>query len=366
MATGLCGTCGGSMPGCGCYVTAVVDGGIDVSGDGSSGSPFALSARARRAPGSPLVVNGGMRVWQMGTSVTPAAGGYSADQWIHYTRSDIVVSRQLANDTKGSPYCMRLQRPNGNSTTTSFGVGQSHESANSLAYAGRQCTYVVRARKGSGSSITLTSATLYSGTGTDQSVGATGSGFTGTATVGSVASPGSLSTSWQDFIVTATPGASITQLGQVLTFGCSGTAGASDYVEIKDVDVLFGGKVYEREQRTYRDELAECLRFFWRSGGVGSVDLAGVGLCTATTTAAVMVPFLVQMRAVPTLAVGGVAAFTVTDGSVANASSAVALAGATSSSKAGVLFTTTGLTVGRAAYVYANSTSGYLDFIARI
>mgnify|MGYP000741727894 CR=1 FL=1 len=42
MATGLCGTCGGSTPGCGCYVTAGT--GNVVTGDGSSGSPFVVAS----------------------------------------------------------------------------------------------------------------------------------------------------------------------------------------------------------------------------------------------------------------------------------------------------------------------------------
>lgn len=173
--------------------------------------------------------NASMQLWQGGTSITPVNGGYAADGFITYNRSDIVYSRQYSADTQGSAYCMRIQRPNGNSGTTAVGMHQNVPTVDSVRFAGRPSTFSIRARAGANMSGTLTVA-LRSGTGIDQMLGA---GFTGEATVSSI-SP-TLTTSWQTFAVTATPGANITELAAALTFTWAGTAGAADYIEIKDI-----------------------------------------------------------------------------------------------------------------------------------
>lgn len=249
--------------------------------------------------GNPFV-NASMAVWQRGNSVTPTNGGYAADRWITYNRNDIVYSRQSSNDYQGSAYCMRIQRPNGNSTTTATGIHQSASSVDSLKFAGRLCCYSLRIRRGVGSTATV-QAILYSGTGSDQTLGA---GFTNSTAVTSAGiTP---SATWQTVAVTGTPGLTVTQLASSLTITWSGTAGANDYIEIKDVRCDEGDRPMPHVQPVFSDDVTQCHRYFWKIGSEAtSLDTLGLGICTGTTTADVIIPMHTKMRAVPTLGVAG-------------------------------------------------------------
>lgn len=306
-------------------------------------------------------------VAQRGTSVAVgASGNYTLDAWTGIRSSSATgstVSQQAATATVGAVTAIRYQRDSGNASTARMYLQHAVPTVESKKFANRQVTVSFQARKLAdySSASSALEVFLYSGTGTDQQYP---SAFTGQATVGSTTA--TLTTSFQTFTFSGTPGSSITQLGLTFTFVPVGTASTNDAFEIKDVRIDVGPVARPHIEPSYPEQLAVCQRFFFRTGGVGSSDVVGVGLCNSAVAAIAAISFPQPMRAVPSLSAPNASAFTCTDGTVANASSAVSL-GASAAVTGGLLtFTTTGLTTGRACLVYASSTSGYLDFSAEI
>jgi hypothetical protein len=273
----------------------------------SGGNPI----NSLQAAGKNAVINGGMDIWQRGTSITTGNYIYTADRWQTWNNTVYTVSRQVTGDTTNLPniqYCLRFQRNSGSTSTTPTYLSQTMESANSIPYAGRAITFSFYARKGanySEASSTLPFQ-LRQGTGTDQNVIA---GFTGVSDV--INSSATLTTTWQRFSYTATVSSSATELGFFFYMTGVGTAGANDYFEITGVQLELGttATTFSRAGGTIANELAACQRYYSQSYDNGTA--AG----TATTTGAmqIIVPsagtgsyyipvrFPVQMRVAPTV-----------------------------------------------------------------
>lgn len=307
-------------------------------------------------------------IWQRGTTITPAAAAFGPDGYINYYRNDIVWSRQLSGDTQGSGYCIRVQRPNGNSSTTATGIAQSCLTADSVRFAGRQCTYSVRVRKGSGASVGLSLAAAYTGTGTDQIVGV---GFTGVSSYG--ATP-SLSTSWQTLSVTFTAGASVTQIGTFITLTWAGTAGANDYFEFKDLRLDEGPSALVHAPLPYAVDLAECqflLRHYSAENSAYLMLPIAWRECAAIYASNAIVGLLdTPMRAAPTCTKVG--AWTVTDGHSGNVLSTLSAAPVVSQTADGqglfmYCYTGSALTSKQMYFVQANNdTTARMIFSAEI
>jgi hypothetical protein len=234
------------------------------------------------------VINGGFDVWQRGTSFTYAGGGiaYQADRWQGWGTgggSAYSITRQTTSDTTNLPniqYCLRMQRPSGNTNTDFWALLQGFENVNSTPFIGKTVTMSFYARRGANfsSASNVLNAQLLSGTGTDQSP----SGFTGATYV--INGPATLTTTWQRFAFTGTVGSTATQLGINFNFQGAGTAGAADYFEVTGVQIDLGtytastAPSFRRSQGTIQGELAACQRYFQKSYG------QGVAPATATTT----------------------------------------------------------------------------------
>lgn len=89
----------------------------------NSSAATGLSYQPLNSAGKNAIINGGMDIWQRGTSVaiaaaTAAANGYNADRWDTSTGASqaITISRQPTADTTNLPniqYCLRYQRNSG-------------------------------------------------------------------------------------------------------------------------------------------------------------------------------------------------------------------------------------------------------------
>ena len=86
--------------------------------------------------------------------------------------------------------------------------------------------------------------------------------------------------------------------------------GVGDYFEVTEAQMEYGSVATDFEHRSYGEELALCLRYFWAqvplgsaTGGVGQSGqhTIGNGYYLATTQVETVVNFPVQMRAAPTL-----------------------------------------------------------------
>lgn len=245
------------------------------------------------------IINGGMDIWQRGTSVAISAASmaYTADRWMAWTGPGMAttVSRQVG--PTGIQYCARVQRNSGNTATSDYNFSQPVETINSIPLAGKTVTYSFWLRVGANFSASSIQAQLLSGTGTDQNLYV---GFTGSANVAS--SSITPTTSWQRFSLTGIVSSSATQLGVAFKVFGVGTAGANDYFEVTGVQLEEGtvATPFRRNANSIQGELAACQRYFqiWRGGPNGSVVCSGSTY--ATTGTRLNLPFMIQMRVPPT------------------------------------------------------------------
>ncbi len=232
----------------------------------TNGTINLLGQSVTTSSGKNAIINGGMDVWQRGTSFT-TTGIYTADRWFTGTNSGQTLTRQTTSDTTNLPtiqYCLRASRNSGTSNLNIVGIAQSIETQNSIRFAGQAVTLSFYARKGANLSGTFT-ATLYSGTGTDQRRDF-GAGFTGEATV-ATSSP-SLTTGWVRYTISGTVASTATELAALLYFVPVGTAGAADYIEVTGVQLELGTvTTFARTGSGIQGELAACQRYYWRTGG---------------------------------------------------------------------------------------------------
>jgi len=266
----------------------------------TNGTINLLGQSVTTSSGKNAIINGGMDVWQRGTSFT-TTGIYTADRWFTGTNSGQTLTRQTTSDTTNLPtiqYCLRASRNSGTSNLNIVGIAQSIETQNSIRFAGQAVTLSFYARKGANLSGTFT-ATLYSGTGTDQRRDF-GAGFTGEATV-ATSSP-SLTTGWVRYTISGTVASTATELAALLYFVPVGTAGAADYIEVTGVQLELGTvTTFARTGSGIQGELAACQRYYWRTGGSALYQRIGQGVADSGGTD-IMVINPVPMRTAPATA----------------------------------------------------------------
>ena len=255
--------------------------------------------------GKNRVINGGMDVWQRGTTFANPALGYTADRWQGSTATAGTITRVATGDTTNLPniqYALRYQRTNGSTSTSQLNIIQNFESVNSIPLAGKTVTLSFYARKGANYSPTssLLGVILATGTGTDQNYYT--AGYTGTADT--ISSSATLTTTWQRFTYTATLPATMTEMAVYFYAAPTGTAGAADYYEITGVQVELGSYAtsFSRSAPNYGGELAACQRYYWRNTPNGSNSyLSTMGTGATTSIADMIVAVPVPMRVVPTV-----------------------------------------------------------------
>jgi hypothetical protein len=261
------------------------------------------------------IINGGLDIWQRGTTITSfttPTSIYSADRWFGSNNTGMTISRQATGDTTNLPnvqYCARIQRNNLSTAANLVGFSNSIETINAIPYAGKAVTVSFYARVGAnfsagsagGSAFTFA---LYSGTGTDQRRDFS-TGFTGEATVAS-ATP-TLTTTWQRFVITGTVGATATELAVLAYYGASTAAsGAADYFEITGVQIDLGtytassAPTFHRNGTSIQGELAACQRYYYRSTAAVTNTHFCAGFGLSSTSIRLLLQNPVQMRAAAT------------------------------------------------------------------
>ena len=223
--------------------------------------------------GKNAVINGGMEIWQRGTSFGTTgtfSTSYTADRWQGYqggAGTSQTTSRQ-ASDLTGFRYFARVQRNSGSTATGYIGLWQTIETAVSIPYAGQTVTLSWYARAGSGmTNANSLSAWVYSGTGTDEPwYSATGSTSPASGVV-TLLSTGGIVNGWKRFSITGTLPSNATELGVVFEYFPTGTAGANDYYDITGVQLELGSiaTAFSRAGGTLQGELAACQRYYYRN-----------------------------------------------------------------------------------------------------
>jgi hypothetical protein len=202
-----------------------------------------------------------------GSAVTVVTGspGYTLDRFFAYQNSPSTLV-QVSRDTSApSGFQNSIKWGRNGSGVAGFTVlGQALETANSIDAQGGTVTLSFYAKAGANFSAASSQlgVTLYSGTGTDQSVALMITNAW-TAYANPIASTATLTTSWQRFTFTSTTlGAAVSQLGLYLSWTTVGSAGADDNVYITGVQLEKGSTATEFERRPIGTELALCQRYF--------------------------------------------------------------------------------------------------------
>jgi hypothetical protein len=322
------------------------------------------------AAGKNTIINGGLDIWQRGTSVSQAASSqvYTADRWNSLVQASTAstISRQATSDTTNLPniqYCVRVQRNSGQTGTGVMYFANSLETVNSIPFTGKAVTVSFYARKGANYSPTSSALAVYlwNGTGTDQQVN---SSYTGANIVGSVTA--TLTTTWQRFTFTGTVPTNSTELAIQAQMTPTGTASTNDYYEITGVQLELGSTAttFSRAGGTIQGELAACQRYYLRYAGNGDATI-GVAIPYTTTNATTTINFPITMRVVPTsidfssmiLSRPGVGNIAVTAFSMNTSTSSAA------SFRSDVA---SGLTSGAAYFIATSTSSGYIGFSAEL
>jgi hypothetical protein len=325
---------------------------------------------ATKAVASNPVINSAMQVWQRGTSVAGSTTAFSADRWQSYRGvAGSTFSRQTTSDTTNLPfiqYCTRVQRDNGNTSTTVMAFFQNFETINSIPYAGKSITFSFYARKGANYSPTSSAlgVQLISGTGTDQNVI---TGYTGSTNV--VNQTATLTTTWQRFSYTGTVAATATELCVYFSNTPVGTAGAADYYEVTGVQIDLNSVALPFQTasgNSIQGELAMCQRYYFRTTTGVANQLIGAGIASGVTTASIYVVPPVTMRIAPTsveaanLSTSDLTAFT-------NAVTAPTTLGVSTPNNVRIdLAGGSGMTIKTPIVCVTTNTSGYLGLSAEL
>ena len=261
------------------------------------------------AAGKNYVINGGMDVWQRGTSLTGITAGntFLADRWSVGTAGayNVYLSRQLTGDLTNLPhiqYCLRYGRTVGDTNGNWNVLNTSFETINSIPLAGKTVTLSFYARAGANfsSSGKGLASFVMSGTGIDQNLTL--------AYTGAIYSYGghTLTSNWQRFTNTYLVPTNSTEVAISFQYVPTGTAIINDYYEITGVQLEVGTTptAFSRAGGTIAGELAACQRYFVRyaqNSAIGNTMYFASGNAISTTRAMVSIPVPVNLRTVPSL-----------------------------------------------------------------
>lgn len=315
------------------------------------------------------IINGGMDIFQRGTSIAGSTSAYVADRWRGYRNTTgSTFSRQTSGLTGITQYGLRAQRNSGDSATNGISVIYTAESQDTYRLAGQTVILSFYAKAGANysSASSALAVALVTGTGTDQSYGS----FTGSATAFS--GTATLTTSYQRFSFTGSLSSSATQFALDIGFTPVGTASTNDWFEITGVQVELGSVAtpFKRAGGTLQGEIALAQRYYYRLTP-GNNCILSTGNSLNTTQSIIFIPFPVTMRTRPTALeqTGTAANYKTLRSSGAGFDDCTAVPtydGATSASLGVIIATSANVVQGEVAMLFSNNSTAYLGWSAEL
>jgi hypothetical protein len=271
--------------------------------------------------GNPLMFrnalyNGDMRINQRGmatnmtflTVVGATSNFYGLDRW-NVLRGGSQTGACVGQGTlattdapysQGLQYFLRFGRVNGDTGTNGMFINYNIETRDSYRFAGQPVTLSFWYRTGSGFSGSSVGSSIFSGTGTDQTLRG---GYTGQTTL--VTQSFNTTNAWQLATMTTFVPLTATQVGFQINYTPSGTAGGFDYFDVTGVQLEKGSVATPYEIRPYATELALCQRYYQEIPNINGEHFSGTGRNISTNngtngTLICTIPLPVPMRASPT------------------------------------------------------------------
>lgn len=262
--------------------------------------------------------NGNFNITQRGTTTAgtiTTSPTYLWDRWAGYagTATQITISTITSGVPAGFTNAAQVSRDNAQVGILPVYLVQEVLTADTKPLAGQTVTLSFWAKSGalfSAASSNLT-VKIATGTGTDEGLAALISGWAGAATPLNTLQP--ITTSWQRYSVSATIGATATELAVQIGWVPVGTAGATDFIQVTGVQLELGQIASNFEWRAASLELAK-VQYFLKTfiDGAATRRYGTCQVITANTTAVCGVPLTRTMRAAPTVTVTTAASFGLT------------------------------------------------------
>ena len=243
------------------------------------------------------------------SSSNSTINSYAMDRWRTYggPGTFFLSSRVDAGAGEGDQTYIRFQRQNGDTNTNQMGIAQGIETIMSKQLAGKTVTLSFRARAGSGFTPTNNGLTsqVYGGTGTNENP----VGMTGMSSLGVITHQ--LTTSWQTFSTAIAIPSDRTQCTVAFSHVPTGTAGGSDYYDIREIQLEIGSVATPYEYKPISQEQNDCYRYYygqvnWEDGQYATQGSGVVGMKAWTQASSGhqntwVVTYPVAMRKVPTV-----------------------------------------------------------------
>ncbi|MBZ0325950.1 MAG: hypothetical protein K8F57_07105 [Alphaproteobacteria bacterium] len=259
--------------------------------------------------GRNVLINGNFAVWQRGTSFTPGANAqaFTADRW--FCNRNAVANYTVSRRGTSEQYSIRLQRNSGDTSAEHIRMRHVVESANCTPLIGKTVTLSFDARVGANFSPASNTLTVTVGTGTAVDEGSLtfATGWTGAV---NASTDKTLTTAWARYSVQATLDANAREVGLLFSFIPTGTAGADDWLELRNIQLEAGDQATDFLHRPLGAEVALCQRYFAKTFPLATAPAEGAGLNGVLKGKAAAAsngePFAnwrypVEMRAAPTV-----------------------------------------------------------------
>lgn len=301
-----------------------------------------------------FVANSGMDIWQRGTTFSAVGNNtYTADRWrTSYATMTVGRSTDVPNGFKYSATYSRA--------ATVAGLEQPIESVNSVALVGQ----------------TVTVSFWHKRTGDDGSIRVqlayptVADTFSTLTTIATNNISATTSTAWTRYSTTFTAlpsgvGNGLQVAINMLTAGTN-TAGIITGVQVEQGLSL---SPFQRQCRSFKDELEVCQRYYQRFNVAAVGDYLGMGWATSTTVGWVHLYPSVQMRIAPTAieTTGTVANYTLAKLATTVVATGVTLMASTTNNLLITAVTVaSGLVAGEGLSLRAAATGAYLGFSAEL
>jgi len=258
------------------------------------GGDFSINPFQRNIPG---IASGGVIATPVAATPT-----YFADRFFACGGASSAILMAAAPDAsvQGFNQSLKISRASGNSNTAAINVGQVIETLDSLRCQGQTVTLSFWARAGATYSGGALALQLIAGGGVNQSAASLVAG-TWTSSSPVFSAQQTLTTSMTRYAFTGVAPSSVTQLGVLLSFTPSGTAGADDSISINGVQLEIGASASPFEHIDAQVALEICQRYAWVIPEPAAGVVIGAGANTGASAQVFYLATPVQLLRAPTV-----------------------------------------------------------------